>query len=136
MIFKSSIIQANLSEILIYIKAFVESKSMLKYWGRGNGFTNNIQLSPIHFDKKTLWFILILPCRWSTTPWTGLNNLTEWKNFGSKTWNEPKHGSVLHHLKAVSILRCQSQNLRENWRAKIHLSWNKGENATGTKQVS
>lgn len=32
------------------IKAFAEPKSMLKYWGQGNGFTNNIQHFSTHFS--------------------------------------------------------------------------------------
>lgn len=39
MILKSNLTQPNLSKTLISIKAFVESRSMLKYWSRGNRFT-------------------------------------------------------------------------------------------------
>lgn len=54
MILKSNLIQPNLSKILISIKAFVEPKTMLKYWNKENGFTNNTQLSSTHFDKTNL----------------------------------------------------------------------------------
>lgn len=85
---------------------------------------------PPYILIKQNWVINFnLALRWSTTPWTGLNtnNLTEQKNFGSKTWNDPKDQFYITS-KQFQFFSANAEN-KEKPGAKIHL-WNKGENAT------